>query len=91
MIPVKLLSRYRYPTTEYLKAVNCPVLIIHSTGDEVVPFSHGKRLFEEAPGIKHFLEITGNHNSGYLVSESIYTRGLSRFLEEVRGDSGKQL
>ena len=45
-MPVRLMLRFKYDTAEYLSKVSCPVLIIHSRGDEITPFSHGQKLFE---------------------------------------------
>ncbi|HSB73012.1 MAG TPA: alpha/beta hydrolase, partial [Candidatus Methylomirabilis sp.] len=41
----------------------CPVLVIHSPDDEIVPFTHGLRLFERAESPKRFLRIRGGHNT----------------------------
>ncbi|KAK4426106.1 Alpha/beta hydrolase domain-containing protein 17C [Sesamum alatum] len=35
-----------YKNIDKIPLVNCPVLIIHGTADEVVDFSHGKQLWE---------------------------------------------
>ena len=78
--PVKHLMRFKYSTERHLENIACPVLIIHSTDDDLVPFSHGKRLFDRAREPKEFLEITGGHNNGYLVSEEHYAAGLDSFL-----------
>ena len=34
----------RWPIKRYLCEVRCPVLLIHGDRDEVVPFSHSKKL-----------------------------------------------
>ena len=47
-IPVKILMRFDYNTCEYLKKVSCPVLIIHSRDDKLIPFNHGLKLFDIA-------------------------------------------
>ncbi|TMX00164.1 hypothetical protein EJD97_001285 [Solanum chilense] len=35
-----------YKNIDKISAVNCPVLVIHGTADEVVDYSHGKQLWE---------------------------------------------
>lgn len=80
IFPVRLMSRFHYSTCDYLRKVDCPILVIHSRDDEIVPFSHGYRLYEAAKPPKELLEIRGDHNSGFLVSQDIYTRGLDLFL-----------
>ena len=81
-LPVKLLSRFEYNTAEYLDEIDCPVLIVHSREDEVMPFSHGKQLFERAKGPKEFLEISGTHNEGFITSGKRYEEGLNTFISE---------
>ena len=81
-LPVRLLSRFKYDTAEYLKGVNCPVLIVHSPDDEMMPFSHGQRLFEIAKEPKGFLEISGSHNEGFIISGKRYEEGLNAFISE---------
>jgi len=80
-LPVKLLSRYRYATLQKISSISCPKLIIHSADDEIVPFRHGRALFERACAPKEFLEIRGGHNEGFLVSGTVYTQGLQQFLD----------
>ncbi|MFA5291994.1 MAG: alpha/beta hydrolase [Phycisphaerae bacterium] len=83
-MPVKLFARYGFKTSEYLQKVNCPVLIIHSRNDEIIPFEFGRRLYEEAAKEpKEFLEITGGHNDGFLQSGQIYRQGLSNWIQFV--------
>jgi uncharacterized protein len=61
-LPVRLLSKYRYPAKENLSLLSCPKLIIHSPEDEIIPFEHGQRLYEQAYQPKEFLSIRGGHN-----------------------------
>lgn len=81
-LPVRLLSRFDYNTIGNLRQVSSPVLVIHSRQDELIPFNHGQRLFETAREPKMFLEITGDHNSGFLTSGPVYEEGLRQFLAE---------
>ena len=81
-LPVRLLLRFKYNTAEYLGRINCPVLIVHSRNDEIMPFSHGQRLFEIAKEPKKFLEITGTHNEGFITSGKSYEDGLNAFVSE---------
>jgi len=81
-LPVRLLLRFEYNTAEHLGRVNCPVLIVHSRDDEIMPFSHGWRLFEMAKEPKKFLEITGAHNEGFITSGKCYEQGLNAFISE---------
>jgi len=79
-LPVRLLSRYSYATASKVSKINIPKLFIHSPQDEIIPFGHGRHLYENAFPPKEFLEITGGHNDGFLISGDVYTDGLDRFI-----------
>lgn len=79
-LPVMLLARNRYESADRIGTVDCPVLIVHSPQDTVVPYRHGRRLFELAREPKQFLEIRGDHNDGWAVSGTDYIRGINDFI-----------
>ncbi|MFC2006818.1 alpha/beta hydrolase [Chloroflexota bacterium] len=81
-LPVRLLSRFKYDTEGYLEGIKCPVLIVHSPDDEMMPYKHGQRLFEVAAEPKEFLEIRGSHNEGFITSGRHYEEGLSSFISK---------
>ena len=82
---VRPFARYNFNTFEYLKKVDCPVLIIHSRIDEVVPFEFGLRLYEQAAKEpKEFLEVFGSHNDGFLYSGPIYREGISSWVQSIK-------
>ena len=79
---VKIFVPDQYPTLRNLRAAPCPVLIIHSRDDEIVPFRHAAALYAAAPDSKEFLEIRGSHNRGFLDSLPIYEAALNSFLSK---------
>jgi len=79
-LPLNWVLRFRYPTRDCLRRVRCPVLVIHSREDEIIPFRHGKALYQAVGGPGHFLEITGGHNDGFVSSGSLYREGLRDFI-----------
>jgi fermentation-respiration switch protein FrsA (DUF1100 family) len=79
-LPVRYLSRFKYDTRASISVIRSPLLIIHSRNDEIVPLSHGRKLFLAASGPKEFLEIKGGHNDGFIVSGGEYINGLESFL-----------
>ena len=81
-IPVRLISRLRYPVADYVAEVKSPVLIVHSRDDEIVPFAMGRALYEAASPPKSFIELTGDHNNGFLLSRDRYRRELAQFIED---------
>jgi len=79
-LPVTLIARIKYPVTDFISEVQCPVLIIHSPADDIVPFLMGKAVYAAANPPKDFLEITGDHNGGFFESGQLYIDGLDRFI-----------
>jgi len=90
-LPARMLARYDYESASHLARVQCPVLIIHSRDDEIIPFKHGERLFASARDPKVFLEISGSHNDGYQRSGILYTEGLNAFLMRFMGRTGPKV
>ena len=88
LFPVRWLARIRYDSKSVIAAVRCPVLIIHSTSDEIVPFVHGQALLEAAPAPKSFVQLVGGHNDGFLRSGEHYTNGLDTFLKRALANDG---
>lgn len=91
-MPVRLFARFSYKTIDYIKDVHCPVMIIHSRSDDVVPFEFGLELYELANEPKEFVEIFGSHNDGFLVSSEIYKKAWTkwlRFLKESESGAGR--
>lgn len=79
-LPARRLSRLRYDTRDYLAGVQCPVLVVHSPDDEIIPYRHGRALYEAARPPKAFLQLRGDHNMGFLLSGAEYVRGVDDFL-----------
>ena len=84
LLPTRFLSRYSYNTRQALAEVNSPLLVVHSLGDEIIPFAQGHQLYQAANLPKTFLEISGDHNSGFMTSGSKYKQGLADFLSGIR-------
>ena len=80
-LPVQWLTRIRYPTLERISRVVCPLLIIHSRDDEIIPFEHGQKLYAAARAPREFLQISGGHNEGFLLAGSKYIDGLQHFID----------
>jgi fermentation-respiration switch protein FrsA (DUF1100 family) len=79
-LPVGLLARIRYDTRARIGQVRCPVLVIHSGEDEIVPYAHGEALFQQANQPKQLLTIRGSHNDGFMLSGETYLAGIASFV-----------
>lgn len=87
-LPVRWLVRFRYNNLDRIARLDVPLLVVHSRDDEIIPYHHGRRLFDAARGQKQLLEIRGGHNDGFRASGAEYFNGLDRFLGEVLGKPG---
>ena len=85
-LPIRNFTRFTYPTIENMKDVKCPVLIVHSRDDDIIPFTHGRRIFEAANEPKEFMEIRGSHNEGFLITGPRYRDGLESFILRISSE-----
>jgi len=77
ILPVGWLSKYRFPSDEYVKKITCPIYIFHGTEDRVIPYKFAKKLFEAIPeGIekKMYTIEGGAHN--YLQDSDVFKSGM---------------
>ena len=79
-LPVRWLSRLRHATRDEIRNVDCPVLVIHSRDDEIIPFHHGEAIYAAAKEPRMLLVIRGTHNDAFLRDEARYLDGLRNFL-----------
>ena len=80
-----VLLRYRFNTADAVRKVRSPVLVVHSVDDEIIPFSHGQRIYESANPPKELLKISGSHNGGFISSQPGYEQGLAAFIRKYIG------
>jgi len=82
-LPARWLSRLSHATRDYIQDVRCPVLVVHSRDDEIIPFHHGEEIFASANKRRTLLEIRGTHNDAFLQDERTYVGGLQAFLTSL--------
>ncbi len=62
-VPTRVLVRNRFESKNKLKSCNRPIFIGHGTTDEIIPYSHGERLFASANEPRQFHTMHGaGHN-----------------------------
>ena len=88
-MPVRWFASFSYNTIDHIKDVHCPVMIIHSKDDELIPFDFGLELYEAAHEPKEFIEISGSHNDGFLVSGETYKNAWTNWLKFLKEYEGK--
>ncbi len=78
-------SAYRttFNSFEKIRRVKCPKLHFHGISDEIVPYELGRRLFDNAPEPKEFVELQGGHNDSFIISNDLYISKIDLFLEGI--------
>lgn len=67
-----------------LKNPHPPLLVVHGHKDTVVPFSHGKELFESAVSKKFFLDFPeAEHSDIPIVAQSRFVAAMHEFMNEI--------
>ncbi len=79
-LPARWLSRLSHATRDHVRDVHCPVLVVHSRDDEIIPFHHGEAIFASANQPRTLLAIRGTHNDAFLQDQRNYIEGLRAFL-----------
>lgn len=83
LLPVGMFLSVRYDALERIGRVRAPLLILHSTEDEIVPFSMAEELRATAPEPKRLVPLRGGHNDAFVVSAELYRAALQDFLERA--------
>jgi hypothetical protein len=81
--PVRWIAASRYPSIERVGALTIPKLFLHARDDEVVPFVHGRRLFEAAAPPKQFVPLQGGHGDAFEADSAAYFGAIGRFVAEL--------
>ncbi|PSB48020.1 alpha/beta hydrolase [Chamaesiphon polymorphus] len=79
VVPFPLLPFDKFSNLDKISKVRAPVLIMHGKSDEVIPFDHGRSLYEAAPqpkmslwvanaGHNNFTDVAGTRHQQALLS-----------------------
>jgi fermentation-respiration switch protein FrsA (DUF1100 family) len=83
----RLLSCFGNGYFQSIKKINnlkSPLLVIHGTTDEVVPYTLGVKLYNAYSGSKEFISITGGgHNNLEFAAPDIYWGAVKGFLGNI--------
>ena len=72
-----------------ISEVKCPVLIVHGTSDDVVPFESGVKLFERANEPKTFLEV--RNGSHFLRQERVVVEKIIEWLKKEKKGTSQEV
>jgi len=74
----------RYNALAAVGGLDIPILFIHGTADEIIPFAHGERLFASAgKGKEHFWIEGAGHNDLFQVAGIEIVQRVSTFLDRL--------
>lgn len=80
----KILPWDKFDSLRSIRNVDCPVLLIHGTDDEIIPLWHGQTVFDAAPGPKRHLWIQGGRHNDYVnVAEQEYMDAIEGFVGDL--------
>ncbi len=82
-MPTSLIVKHEYETSLKLKDIHCPIVFAHSKNDEVIPYEHSQRNYAVANEPKKFIELSGGHGNGFLLSKRNYVSGLQIAFNEL--------
>lgn len=51
--------KYKFNNIDKINKMNAPLLIIHGTNDDNIPFNQGEAIYNSFKGVKHFIKIEG--------------------------------
>jgi fermentation-respiration switch protein FrsA (DUF1100 family) len=79
-----LLPWDKFNNLKHVKQANCPVLVMHGREDEIIPFWHGKKIYDAVPGEKMHLWIEGGRHNDYVyVAGDDYLNSFQAFVQRL--------
>jgi alpha-beta hydrolase superfamily lysophospholipase len=92
LLPVGLILTQEFDTLSKVPKIRVPLLIVHGTGDTVVPYEMGERLYAAAATPKRFIRVEGgsHHNLSAVANDQYRAalRELFRLAPRALGASG---
>jgi uncharacterized protein len=62
-VPVRWLMLDQFRSLDIIQRVRAPILILHGTDDQVIPFTMGQQLYEAATEPKWFVRLEGGNHA----------------------------
>lgn len=83
-LPVRLLAGERFETIGKIGRVTVPKLLLHSPEDDIVPYEHGRRVYEAANGEKRLVTVRGGHAGAFREDREKYFGAIRELVEGLR-------
>lgn len=81
VLSMLIILRYQFNSIDRIKGITQPILVLHSPQDDIIPYQLGVKLFENANEPRTFVNMTGDHNTGFVRSQPEYGLALKGFIE----------
>ena len=82
-LPLNLVLNQRFESLNKVPSLKMPVLFMHGTADEIVPYSMGQALFEAAPEPKRFVVLQDGRHDHSRHAEPVIRDAIDRFVRET--------
>ena len=82
-LPVKRFLNQRFESAAKVGGLKLPVLFMHGTEDEIVPYWMGQQLFTGSPHPKRFVPIQGGRHDHDARGEPVIREAVERFMHET--------
>jgi hypothetical protein len=80
--PLSSVAKGKFDNLAKINEVHARILVIHGDRDGIVPFSHGKKLYETYQGEKEFVTIHGGgHNDLTVVDPGAFWNSIEIFIQ----------
>ena len=85
-IPVRWIAASRFNSLDKISRVAVSKLFLHAVRDEVIPLSHGQRVYQKAGEPKRFVELQGGHSDAFEADSARYFGAIAEFLKRLQVD-----
>lgn len=81
---IRLLPMDTFPNVKRIENISCRKLFIHGAHDSVIPFWHGKKMYELSTGIKqyHWVPAAGHDDLLLYIGEKSYSKLIKDFADK---------
>jgi pimeloyl-ACP methyl ester carboxylesterase len=79
-LPIAILQKYEFPTSEYLEKVKCPVVIFHGDADQKIPIEASYQLKKQLKPSDKLIILKGQGHNNF-ENNSEYLKELSGMLQ----------
>jgi pimeloyl-ACP methyl ester carboxylesterase len=79
---VGLVLEEKYNSIAAVKNINCPVLLMHGSRDQIIPAEQGRQLAASFPAPPHFIEIPSADHNSLMASPEVW-QSIKAFIDRI--------